>query len=140
MGIKSTYAWSARLVARKLVLRAHPLASMAPRKSCQLRLCTKPVGGKDEIDDADGEPWRTAYRTKTPEQLGVRLGTLSRAWSQLKPLALELAPRRKPWAEKCRGFLRTARRKQELTRAARDRLAAKRAALENLAGPGDASL
>lgn len=119
MGVRSSYAWSFK-DNKGIVLSRHPLAAEPRDKFIRPRFLQK------DPEDVKKE-WRKAYRKNEPEKSGIVLGTLSKVWKELKGLGLVLAPRRKPWKDKCADFERSAAHKREKDRSKREALLAKRA-------------
>ena len=111
-GIRSIYHWSFSLTGvtnPRPLWKAHPLAGQPSDRSCRSTVLTVSAGAK-------GSNWRTAYRTKTPEKLKLKLGTLSKAWQRMKDLDLQLTTRRRLWIDRAAKFAKTAAKRRAASR------------------------
>ena len=91
--IRSIYAWSFTMNSSKMrprpVWAAHPLASMPSDRRCNPAI----------LEVAPEGAWRTAYRTKEPENMKLKLGTLRKGWARLQKLNIPLSCRRRTWVD-----------------------------------------
>ena len=134
MPIKGTYSWSAVRYADGCLLRRHAYAGLPDPQSVHMlrTVATEHCPVHDVVSSASRilprpadvvkapvlksvpwhhAEWKLAYRTLTPESEAPALGTLKRAWLLNRDRGIgELAPRRKPWAERAQAFLKRTRR------------------------------
>ena len=117
-----------RKIFARVELFRYPLPGAPSDKSIRVCLHQGGVANRDPNDEDEEKLnglWKTAYRKQEPEKVGIKLGSLCRTWRMHAGANIDLAFRRRSWADKAPAFLRTKLRKKRLYhigKQARDRL------------------